>query len=95
MVENQAFNGSFERNPFNFKHFGLSSIKIYVDGQAHSNIKAIECDFQNHQSLQGYLSLFAGSGKYRRDEGLDIDREEYERGYTLFAYDLLPDLTED
>ena len=39
--------------------------------------------------------LFTGSGKYRRDEGLDIDREEYERDYTLFAYDLSPDLTED
>jgi len=95
MVENQAFNGSYERNPFNFKHFNLSSIKIYVDGQAHSNIKPIECDFDNHQSLMGYLSLFTGSGKYRRDEGLDIDREEYENGYTLFAYDLSPDLTEE
>ena len=95
MVENQAFNGSYDRNPFNFKHFNLSSIKIYVDGQIHNNIKAIECDFENHQTLAGYLSLFAGSGKYRRDEGLDIDREEYERGYTLFAYDLSPDLTEE
>ena len=95
MVDNQAFNGSYERNPFNFRHFNLSSIKIYVDGQAHSNIKAIECDFANHQSLAGYLSLFTGSGKYRRDEGLDIDRQDYERGYTLFAYDLSPDLTEE
>ena len=95
MVENQAFNGAYDRNPFNFKHFNLSSIKIYVDGQIHNNIKAIECDFGNHQSLSGYLSLFAGSGKYRRDEGLDIDREEYERGFTLFAYDLSPDLSEE
>jgi hypothetical protein len=95
MVDNQAFNGSYECNPFNFKHFDLSSIKIYVDGQPHNNIKAIDCDFENHQSLQGYLSLFAGSGKYRKDEGLDLDREEYERGFTLFAYDLSPDLTED
>ena len=95
MVENQAFNGSYDRNPYNFKHFNLTSIKIYVDGQAHNNIKAIECDFENHQSLAGYLSLFTGSGKYRRDEGLDINREEYEHGFTMFAYDLSPDLTEE
>src|SRR5213083_1754203 len=50
MVGNEAFNGSYRRNPFNFKHFHLSSIKIYVDGQANSNIKAIECAFDNHQS---------------------------------------------
>ena len=95
MVRNQAFNGSFEHNPFNFKHFDLSSIKIYVDGQIHNNIKPIECDFANHQSLSGYLSLFTGSGKYRRDEGLDIDRQQYEQGYTLFAYYLSPDLSEE
>src|SRR6267154_295278 len=55
MVENQAFNGYYERNPFNFKHFNLSSIKIYVDGQAHSNIKPIECDFDTEE-----LSLCRG-----------------------------------
>ena len=95
MVRNQAFNGSYDRNPFNFSHFNLSSIKIYVDGQIHNNIKPIECDFENHQSLSGYLSLFTGSGKYRRDEGLDIDRQQYECGYTLFAYNLSPDLSEE
>ena len=41
------------------------------------------------------MSLFTGSGKYRRDEGLDIDRQDYEKGYTLFAYDLSPDLSEE
>lgn len=95
LVANEAFNGAYNRNPFNFKHYNLSSIKIYVDGQVNNNIKAIECDFANHQSLAGYLSLFTGSGKYRRDEGLDIDRQEYENGYTLFAYDLSPDLSEE
>ena len=78
LVRNEAFNGSYMCNPFNFKHFNLSGIKIYIDGQMNNNIKAIECDFENHQSLAGYLSLFSGSGKYRRDEGLDIDRQEYE-----------------
>jgi len=95
MVSNEAFNGALTRNPFNFKHYHLSSIKIYVDGQASNNIKTIECDFETHNSLQGFISLFTGSGKYRRDEGLDIDRQEYEGGYTLFAYDLSPDLTEE
>jgi hypothetical protein len=95
MVDNAAFNGAYDRNPYFFKHFDLSSIKVYIDGQVHSNIKAIECDFANHQSLSGYMSLFTGSGKYRRDEGLDFDREEYEAGFTLFAYDLSPDLSEE
>ena len=95
MVDNAAFNGSYTHNPFHFKHFNLSSIKIYVDGQPQSNIKAIECDFAAHQSLAGYMSLFSSSGKFRTDSGLDISRSEYERGFTLFAYDLSPDLCEE
>ena len=35
------------------------------------------------------------SGKWKTDSGLDISRQDYERGFTLFAYDLSPDLSED
>ena len=41
------------------------------------------------------MSLFTGIGKYRRDEGIDFHRQEYDRGFTLFAYDLSPDLSEE
>src|SRR5688572_29242794 len=46
MVENQAFNGSYECNLFNFKHFNLTSIKIYVDGQSNSSIKRSSATLQ-------------------------------------------------
>ena len=40
------------------------------------------------------MSLFNGIGKDNRDEGNDIDREEYPNGYALYAFDLSPDLTD-
>ena len=33
LVENEAFNGSRQKNPFNFQHFNLSEICMYLDGQ--------------------------------------------------------------
>ena len=33
MVDNEAFNGSYATNPFNFKHYNRSIMKIYIDGQ--------------------------------------------------------------
>jgi len=39
--------------------------------------------------------LFAGTGKAYKDEDLDITREDYARGYTLFVFDLTPDDGED
>jgi len=33
LVNNRAFNGHLESNPFNFKHYNLSEIALYLDGQ--------------------------------------------------------------
>jgi len=33
LVGNAAFNGAFDRNPFNFHHYNLIEISVYSDGQ--------------------------------------------------------------
>ena len=38
--------------------------------------------------------LFLGTGKQQRDEGNDIERGDYAGGYTLYAFDLTPDIAE-
>jgi len=94
LVDNEAFNGSVAHNPFNFKHFSLSEIALYLDGQ-HHGIKPIETNFAAHQFVRAYLGLFTGTGKNNRDEGNDITRTDFEAGYALYAFDLSPDLAED
>ena len=32
-VDNDAFNGRYSKNPFNFKHFNLTQLRVYLDGQ--------------------------------------------------------------
>src|SRR6266536_5161155 len=93
-VENEAFNGSYIRNPFNFKHFDLSQIKLYLDGQQQT-IKPLEPNYANHQYVDAYMSLFSGTGKLQKDEGNYIAREDYPGGYTLYAFDLTPDLADE
>ena len=34
LVDNAAYNGSCTHNPFNFKNYDLTQIKILIDGQA-------------------------------------------------------------
>ena len=41
------------------------------------------------------MSIFCGTGKENWDEGNDITREDYPKGYALYAVDLSPDLTEE
>jgi hypothetical protein len=92
-IDNRAFNGSLERNPFNFQHFQLRQLAVYLDGQQ-IGIKPIALDYENGQYVTSYMSLFNGTGKDNRDEGNDIDRQEYANGCALYAFDLSPDLTD-
>lgn len=94
MVDNDAFNGVYNKNPFHFKHYSLNYIKVYIDGQG-QHVNALQPDFENNRFLDAYMSLFSGTGKLQQNEGIDLARREYNKGYSLYAFDLTPDLAED
>ena len=91
MVDNETYIGSYKRNPFNFKHNDLSSIDLYVNGQSKPG-RPIKLNFSSDEYMEGYLSLFASTGKFNQDEGLIITRGDYKGGYSLFAFDISPAL---
>jgi hypothetical protein len=93
IVDNDAFNGTYSKNPYNFKHHRLTRIALQLDGQEQP-VKPMQLDFANGKIVRGYVSLFAGTGKAFKDEDVDVSREDYEYGYTLFCFDLTPDLGE-
>ena len=94
LVDNDAFNGSYDKNPFNFKNYGMTSIVLSVGGEQVPS-KPLKLDFNEAgpSSVMGYYSLFQGTNKMHRDEGNTISRTQYNHGYTLFAFDLTPDLS--
>lgn len=92
-VDNDAFNGAYGKNPFNFKNFNLRHLKVHVDGQAHQ-VKPLEIDYMSNQFVQAYMSLFSGAGKAYKNEGNAISRAEFPRGYSVYAFDLSPDIND-
>ncbi len=90
-VDNDAFNGSYAKNPYNFKHYSLTQLKLYLDGQQ-QQIKPVETNFAANQYIGAYMNLFTGTNKFK-DEGNDIKREDFPGGYALYAFDLTPDLS--
>ncbi|XP_066916396.1 uncharacterized protein F54H12.2-like [Clytia hemisphaerica] len=89
MVENNAFNGSYKKNPYNFQHFNVSSIGVYVNGES-LPANPMKLNFDQSDFLDGYRSLFDITGKLYRDEGCAIKRSDYPNGYSFFAFDLSP-----
>ena len=92
-MDNNSFKGAFHKNPFNFKHFNLTQLKIYLDGQQQS-LKPIEPNFAASKYILAYSTLFSVTGKLHKDEGIDITRTDYSNWYALYAFDLTPDLAE-
>lgn len=92
MVDSRAFNGSFKYNPFNFQHFNLKQIQLTLDSKSIPYYKPLEFDFKTNRYLRGYYSLFEGIDRPVFLHGNDITRKDYAHGYTLFAFDITPDL---
>lgn len=91
-VDNQAFNGSLNLNPFNFKHYGINYLALCIDG-VQVPARALQPDFENNLSIDAYHTLFSGTGIHFSDNGNCIGRNDYAYGYCLMAFDLTPDLS--
>ena len=44
-------------NPFNFQHFNLSEIALYLDGQQEYALKPLQLDFDNNLYIRAYNAL--------------------------------------
>lgn len=97
LVKTVAFNGDYTRNPFNFEHFNVNEISLRYAGRIHPS-EALKLRFSangpSNETVRAYDSLFSALHKKNLDEGMDITRNEYEQGYTLYAFDFTPDLSD-
>lgn len=94
MVDAESFEGAYNLNPFNFKHKNLKYCSLLVDGKMIPQ-KALDSNFQNGSTLRNYFTLLESTGKAFRNDGIAIDRTEYNNGYSLVSFDLTPIQEED
>jgi len=95
MVSNAAKNGNGTLNPFNFQHFNLSECNVMLTSGGNNgtvNGQPLRFNFDDGQDVDGYWTLFAGTGKMHDNAGSIIKRKDYKSGYTLIAIDLSPTL---
>lgn len=92
LVDSEAYAGSYTKNPYNFQHFGLNGITVHVDGYQFPSTQ-LKPNFKEGSYMRSFYSLFQGLENVHSDRGCDINREEYPNGYTLWVFDLTPDLT--
>ena len=93
MVKNSAYNGSLKQNPFEFEHFNMNYLALYVEGEP-VPAQPYKPNFDANQYLRSYLSLYEASGMWNDDRGNCISRKDYPSGYMLHMFDLTADMSE-
>lgn len=95
LVDNDAFNGVPGKSPFNFKHYDMNYLAVYVDG-TQVPTRPYTPDFnQKGGNMRSFLTLFHGTSKLGMDGGNCISRSDYAgNGFALHVLDLSPDLSD-
>ena len=105
-VTADAAGGVYGKNPYNFAHFGVTSLSLTANGEEipfkQLTLKypkdpdgKIDTTAGEDDALdfdEAYNTLFSGTGKIYSNAGLDINRDDYPGGYALYAFDLTPDM---
>ncbi len=93
LVDAKGFSGGYKHNPYNFQNFKVTTVTLTVNGEE-LPFKQLTLNYENNKEnfIQAYNTLFSGTGKMNYNTGLDISREDYPKGYTLYAFDLTPDM---
>ena len=89
-IDNDAYNGSYAKNPFHAKHNNVNFLAVYVDGRQVPS-KPLQPNFDENRFIRSYLNLFTSTGKVSQDEGNGLTRDDFRDGYTFFGFDLTPD----
>jgi len=91
MVKNSSFLGSLTTNPYNFRHYDLSSCALNVNGkQIPAEGLSLGMDHEK-TSIMGYRTLFEGSSIHHSNSGLQITHDMYIKGFFMLLFDLTPD----
>ena len=104
LVHVDAYSGVYGKNPYNFAHFGVTSVSLTANGQEipfkqltlkYPKAENGEVNPSTDDELdfdESYNTLFSGTGKIYSNVGLDITRDDYPGGFALYAFDLTPDM---
>ncbi|KAI0225612.1 hypothetical protein LSAT2_023642 [Lamellibrachia satsuma] len=89
-IDNDVYNGSYDKNPFHDKNNNINFLAMYVDGR-YIPSKPLHPNFDDDLFIRSYMNQFSSTGEMWQDEGKGLSRSDFRHGYTFFGFDLTPD----
>ena len=85
MVDNAAYSGSYNTNPFNFQNMDVNYLEITVDGQPVPS-RPFRPNYLENDYTSSYLSLL--DSDFDQKKGIIISKSDYPKGYALYLFDV-------
>jgi hypothetical protein len=89
-VTNKAFCGSYDTNPFEFPHFNMKCIKAIVNESNTIPASGYKPNFQEGLFSLEYYSLLREFDADEENFALDLCKNDYAKGYTIYAFRIVP-----
>lgn len=92
LVDTAAYNGHYEKDPFEFKHYNLNFCAVYVNSTQYPT-RAYTPDFDQGLYTREYIKLMQALDQNGTDVYTDLTMEKFAKNNTMFAFDFAPDLS--
>ena len=91
MVKSSRVDGRKYENPFLFNHYNVNQVNLRIDGQ-NCPPSPYQPNFQTGMVTRELRALYDNIGVLTNNNGCTISNMMFVNGFTLFAWDLTPDL---
>ena len=91
-VDTDGVAGSYFKNPFNFQHFNLNRICVYVDNVPVGG-NALRLNFDAAAGVTttpAFTNMFEVMGKWGYDSGNQLNRKDISEGCALYCFEIEP-----
>jgi hypothetical protein len=91
-INAEAGTGNYHLNPYNFRHFNLTQIGLFVDSvPVGGNVMKLNFNAKSGRTIiPAYNNMFEITGKSMRDADNQIDRNYFAGGYALYCFEIEP-----
>jgi hypothetical protein len=83
----EAYNGSYKKNAFEYKHYDIRTAGFYVNGLSVPN-QPLEMDFAHRDIIAAYNALLDTAGKSDPNTEFDITPSRFVDGFTILGFNL-------
>ncbi|CAC5383161.1 unnamed protein product [Mytilus coruscus] len=89
--------GDYTKNPFNFQHFNVNQIGMFVDNVPVSgNVMRLNFDATSGRTIvPAFNNMFEVTDKWMRDSGNQLNRNDFAGGYALYCFEIEPNFGDD